>query len=658
MRVMIPTFLASARERNGDEVASPAVDVVLKRFPTPDYVVVRSVGELGQHLPRLLGQPWLGLDTETSGLDATSDKLRLVQLAPVDGSAVVVDVRTLDPLALAPLFGRRGPKLIGHNLSFDLRFLGTVGLGCPPAERLFDTELVARLLGASGAPAPEGTYGLRSLVRRILGVELPKDQQTTFAARELSTDQLDYAARDAAAPLALAPLLNDQLTAAGLREAAVIELCCLPFMVWLDESGVALDADMWAELAHAALADKYRLELRLTELGRTGGIPGQLGDFRFSLVNWSAHAQVLKLLQHRGLDLQDANGKLSTDSHVLAGFLEDDPIVGVLLDHREADTRANRYGLDSLAKFLRADGRLHPDYHQLGTAVGRMSCTDPPVQGTPRGPKYRSAFHAPEGYVLVKADYNQIDLRVAAEWAPDDTLIRAYQEGADVHRLTASRVRGVDPSAVSSEDRQAAKATNFGFAYGMGIARLIDQARAEHGVTFTRAQAQQFRSGFFSLYRGIKAWHDRYCEPYGAETPIDIRVPSGRRRTGVRRFTEKLASSIQMQVSDGFKRGLAGLWRTREQLPSARPVLLVHDEVVVEVEQDAAEDAAEWLRAEMTAGMQHVLGRVPVVVETTVARDWGGTPLEAPICSLKGPVGVLVVVGIGTLLQRYVLPLT
>src|SRR5262249_1655468 len=148
-------------------------------------------------------------------------------------------------------------------------------------ERLFDTELMARLLGASGAPAPSGTYKLDHVVRRLLDLELPKDQQTTFGTRELSTNQLDYAARDAAAPLPVAELLNDQLITAGLREAALIELRCLPFMVWLNESGVALDAERWADLAETALADKYRLEQRLTELGGTGGMPGQIGDFRF-----------------------------------------------------------------------------------------------------------------------------------------------------------------------------------------------------------------------------------------------------------------------------------------------------------------------------------------------------------------------------------------
>jgi DNA polymerase-1 len=186
----------------------------------------------------------------------------------------------------------------------------------------------------------------------------------------------------------------------------------------------------------------------------------------------------------------------------------------------------------------------------------------------------------------------------------------------------------VNPAAVSAEDRQAAKAANFGLSYGMGTARFIAQARTEYGVTFTRAQAQAFRNGFFGLYRGVKAWHDRFREPYGTESTIDITVASGRRRLGVKRFTEKLPSPIQMQVSDGFKRGQAELWRTRGQVGGdVLPVVVAHDEVGVEVDHDHVEEAAEWLRAGMTAGMQTILSEVPVVFETTIGADWAGTPL-------------------------------
>jgi DNA polymerase I-like protein with 3'-5' exonuclease and polymerase domains len=619
---------------SGDVVPAPVVEVGLSSFPTPEYVVVQSAGELIEHWPRLLGQRWLGLDTETSGLDVVSDKVCLVQLAPADGSPVViVDTRAVDPQALAPLVeSEAGPVLVGHNRAFDLSMLYQASDGvlvCPSSRRLFDTELLERLLGASWAPAPRGTYSLQQVVQRYFNQHLPKEQQLSdFSARELNRDQLDYAARDAAAVLALAMPLRDAVVMAGMREVAKIEMACLPFMVWLSVSGAPLDVGRWTALADGAQTEQTRLELELTELAGTGGLMGAAGDFRFSTVNWGAPAQVLKLLQARGLDPRDGLGKPSTEADVLASLAEDDQIIDVLLRYRDANTRVDRYGMTWLAEWLRGDGRVHPDYHQLGTSVGRMSVSDPMIQGVPRGPRYRSAFRPLEGRVWIKGDYSQIDLRVIAEHAPDETLIRAYQRGEDVHRLTGGRVRGIDPAAVNAEDRQAAKAANFGLSYGMGSARFIAQARSEYGVTFTRAEAQEFRNGFFGLYRGIKAWHDRIREPYGEETPIDICVPSGRRRLGVKRFTEKLPSPIQMQVSDGFKRGLAELWRTRAQVGGDPKLAVVaHDEVGIEVDCDQAIEAAEWLRVGMTAGMQTILSQVPVVFETTIGQDWAGTPL-------------------------------
>jgi DNA polymerase-1 len=361
----------------------------------------------------------------------------------------------------------------------------------------------------------------------------------------------------------------------------------------------------------------------------TGGLMGTIDDLRFSTTNWGAPAQVLKLLQERGLDPRDGAGNASTEADVLAVLAEDDPIIDLLLRYREASTRVDRYGVAWIREWLRADGRVHPDYHQLGTTVGRMSVSDPMIQGVPRGPRYRSALRPAEGRCWIKGDYSQIDLRVIAEYAPDQTLIDAYQKGVDVHRLTGGRVRGVDPRQVSAEDRQAAKSANFGLSYGLGAVRFIAQARSEYGVSLTRSESEQFRAGFFGLYQGIRDWHNRVREPYGQETPTDIVVPSGRRRLGVKRFTEKLPSPIQMQVSDGFKRGLAELWQTRDQVGGeAKPVVVAHDEVGIEVDRDCAAEAAEWLRAGMTAGMETILGEVPVVFETTIGQDWAGTPIE------------------------------
>jgi DNA polymerase-1 len=640
MSVGLDEAVQAASGGDGGDVSDPATDEsseskiedVAGVFATPDYRLVRSAAELAHHLPRLLEARWLGLDTETTGLDALSDRLRLVQLAPEHGPVVVIDIGAVDPRALAPLFERRGPVLVGQHLEFDLGFLHRAGLPIPPGSRLFDTELCSRLLGASARPFGAGEHKLQELARRELGQELPKEEQTSDWSAELRPEQLSYAARDAAAVLALVPVLSRRVLEAGLKTAALIEADCLPFMIWLSQHGVALDVERWADVADAALLEQKRLEQRLTELGGTGGLPGGAGDFRYSTVNWASSKRVLNLLHARGLDPRTGNGRPSTEEDALLEAVDADPLIRVLLDYREAAKRAGAFGHGWLGRYVGADGRVHPDYHQLGASVGRMSASRPNVQQIPRGPHYRSAVVAPPGRVLVKADYSQIDLRVAADLAPDEVLLGAYESGVDVHRLTASRVRGVELDQVSAADRQAAKSTNFGFLYGMGVPRFRRQARSENGVDLSEADARRFRDGFLRAYPGIRAWHRRHdagTDVAGnyVETPIDVVVRSGRRRLAVSRYTEKLASPVQMTVSDGFKTALANLWQTREQVPSAFPVLVVHDEVVVEVDRDAAERAAEWLREQMTAGMRRWLDRVPVVVETTICRDWSGTPL-------------------------------
>jgi ribonuclease D len=252
--------------------------------------VVQSAGELTEHLPRLMEQRWVGFDTETTGLDVVSDKVCLVQLAPADGSPVViVDVRQVDVRALAPLFdAETGPVLIGHNLGFDLAMLHSSSGGAlvpPEPRRLFDTELLERLLLASWSTPPRGTYSLQQVVGRYLKQDLAKQQQLSDFSRELSREQLDYAARDAAAVNALAMPLREAIRTAGMLKVARIEMEALPFMVWLDVSGAPLDVNLWVAQADRVQTDQTRLELELTEMAGTGGLFGGGGDMRFSTTN-------------------------------------------------------------------------------------------------------------------------------------------------------------------------------------------------------------------------------------------------------------------------------------------------------------------------------------------------------------------------------------
>jgi DNA polymerase-1 len=252
-----------------------------------------------------------------------------------------------------------------------------------------------------------------------------------------------------------------------------------------------------------------------------------------------------------------------------------------------------------------------------------MSSADPCLQNIPRAPAYKACFRPPPGRLLVKADYSQIELRIAAELAPDPRMMEAFTRGEDLHELTARQVLGRDE--VTKSDRQAAKALNFGLLYGMGAQALRQHAAQNYGVQLSADEAEEARNRFFETYPGLRAWHRRQGNGKG-----ETRTILGRRRLDTSRYTERLNSPVQGSGADGLKAALALLWETRAQAPDAVPVLCVHDEIVVECDLSTAECTQEWLVDAMKRGMQTVLRKVPVEVEATICADWSGTPAVDP----------------------------
>jgi DNA polymerase-1 len=221
---------------------------------------------------------------------------------------------------------------------------------------------------------------------------------------------------------------------------------------------------------------------------------------------------------------------------------------------------------------------------------------------------------------LVKADYSQIELRIAAKLSGDKALLDAYQRGEDLHTRTARMVLGKRD--VTGEDRQLAKALNFGLLYGMGASRLREYARTGYGVELTEGQAKNYRAAFFGSYPGLAGWHRKAGA--SLQAAIETRTLAGRRRLNVQRFTERLNTPDQGTGADGLKAALALLWERRGQCPGAFPVLIVHDEIVVECAADQADAAAAWVKQAMLDGMAPLIDPVPVEVEVKIDQTWGG----------------------------------
>jgi DNA polymerase-1 len=421
---------------------------------------------------------------------------------------------------------------------------------------------------------------------------------------------LAYAAYDALLPLRLHAALAAKLADAGLTATADLEHKTLPAVAWMAGHGVAFDRDGWLSLADQARSEAERLEPGLHALAPERFTKDSVYPVAW---NFASAAQVKRLLAGLGIEVK------STGDAALADIDHPHPIVPLLREYRAATKRATTYGEDWL-KAGYADGRVYASWWQCGAQSGRMSCSAPNLQNLPRDPAYRRCFVAPPGRVLIKGDFSQIELRIAAKVAGEWAMIRAYQRGDDLHTLTARRLLGRQD--VSKADRQLAKAINFGLLFGMGAKRLRLYARASFGVELTPEEAGQYWQAFFDAYPVLRRWHKQAART--GEQPIDTRTRGGRRRLGVTRYTEKLNTPVQGTAADGVKKALALLWQRRGECPGAVPVLAVHDEIVVEVDADKADAAAAWLKRAMVEGMAPLVAPVPVEVEVTVAPTWAG----------------------------------
>jgi DNA polymerase-1 len=584
------------------------LELLQRNGTTAAYRYVRTITELSVVITAINGASSIALDTETTGLDPRADRARLLTLA-VDfqppryccqnNQPYILDAFAHD---LSPLFkALAGKTIIAHNAAFDLGFLARMGF--TPSGPVQDTYILSQLLHA-GTPTKKGFHGLDSCLERELGVKLDKaEQKSDWSAPELSEAQLSYAAGDVQHLPALYDSLKAKIKAAGMEKVADIEMRCLPALVWLAGAGVEFDSEAWTALAQKAEQETNRLAGQLEKIA-----PG---------INWNSHVQVKTAFAGLGVELADTqDGTLARVDH---------PAATLLRTYRSAKKLVSTYGLDFL-NYVQ-NGRAYCSWHQCGARTGRMSSSKPNLQNLPRNSAYRHCFIAPPGRVLVKADYSQIELRIAAKISGDRAMLQAYRDGLDLHTLTAQRL--LNKSTVSKQDRQLAKSANFGLLYGQGAPGYQRYARSSYGVELTKEQAAKLRDGFFAAYPGLARWHQQiHCDNWQRRvkgSPSETRTLIGRRVLTKPDlwFGPRANFMIQGSGGDGLKTALALLWERREQVPGAFPVLVVHDEIVVECDAGQAKAVAKGLRQAMLDGMQPLIEPVPVDVEVKIGRTWG-----------------------------------
>jgi DNA polymerase I len=320
-------------------------------------------------------------------------------------------------------------------------------------------------------------------------------------------------------------------------------------------------------------------------------------------------------------------GQPSTAEDVLEELAASYPLPRIILDYRALAKLKSTY-TDKLPELVDAKtGRIHTSYHQAVAQTGRLSSADPNLQNIPirraEGRRIRQAFIAPQGYVLMAADYSQIELRIMAHLSGDEGLLAAFAEDRDVHQATASEVFGVPLDAVTGDQRRTAKTINFGLIYGMSPFGLARQLGIDRG------SAQRYVERYFARYPGVKRFMDEtrvsaretgYVETvYGRRLYLpDIRSGNAAQR----QYAERSAINAPMQgtAADIIKRAMIGVdaWCQREDAP-ARLIMQVHDELVLEVREDATESVSAEIRARMTGAGEL---RVPLRVDIGFGANW------------------------------------
>ena len=296
----------------------------------------------------------------------------------------------------------------------------------------------------------------------------------------------------------------------------------------------------------------------------------------------------------------------STDADTLEKLKKDSPMVANVLEYRKYSKLKSTY-CDGLIKTIAPDGRIHTTFNQMVTATGRLSSQDPNLQNIPirtkDGEKIRRAFVAKEGCTLIDADYSQIELRILAHISNDERMKAAFNEGRDIHAITASQVFGVPLEEVTAEQRRRAKAVNFGIVYGISAFALSEDI----GVFVS--EAQSYIDGYFRAYSGVKDYMDSIRE--SAKEQGCVRTIFGRKRDlpelkssnhNIRAFGERVALNMPIQgaAADIMKIAMIRVWkRLKEEGLESRLLVQVHDELLLEAPEIEAEQAAEILKQEM-----------------------------------------------------------
>jgi DNA polymerase I len=560
-----------------------------------------------------------------AALDPNRARVRTLQLYGGGKEIAVIDLFQAGYGVLARIGDMR---IVGHNAQFELKHLQH--LGVEPAE-VHCTMQACRLLYGRH-------LGLATAAEAMLGVTLDKAQQTSdWSVERLTDDQIRYAALDAWACHRIAAKTLRNLD----RQASAysIQTGCLPAVARMETAGVAFEKaahgrliDAWRQervAAAAAFVEACR-ESGLDDLTETPKTPAEVERLLQTLLTSEQLATWLRT---------EKSGKLSTRRSELLRVAQDYPPIARLIDAYKIDKLSNSFGPSLAAKVSPVTNRIHASYNVAATASGRASCSGPNLQQMPgdrSDPRVRRLFIAPPGRRIIAADYALMELRYAAWRSRDVTMLEAFENGVDLHALTASRLLNKPVDEVTKQERHAAKPVNFGSIYGMGKDGLVKSAWDNYRLLLTPMQAESQLVVFDNTYLGFVTWrsqHSALCKATGVIwIGADAAGGAGRiyRREwmplGKSFYTRSANFPVQGGTADISMNALALVdERLFEAGLDAFPVLWVHDEIALESREDHSEQAVAILRDAMVETFRDACPGVPLrgCVDVHIAASWG-----------------------------------
>ncbi|WP_193158511.1 DNA polymerase I [Serratia marcescens] len=596
------------------------------------YVTILDEATFTDWLARLKKADVFAFDTETDGLDTLTANLIGLSFAIAPGEAAYLPVahdyldappqldRAYVLEALKPLLEDDKALKVGQNLKFDMSLLARYGIEMRGIA--YDTMLESYVLDSVG-----GRHDMDSLADRYLGhktitfEEIAGKGKNQLTFNQIALEQAaPYAAEDADVTLQLHLAMWPQLkqSAELLTVFNEIEMPLVPVLSHIERTGVLIDPAILS-------AHSQELAKRLAELEAQAH---ELAEEPFNLASTKQLQAILYEKQKLPVLKKTPGGAPSTNEEVLAELALDYPLPKVILEYRGLAKLKTTY-TDKLPLMINpVSGRVHTSYHQAVTATGRLSSSDPNLQNIPvrndEGRRIRQAFIAPEGYRIVAADYSQIELRIMAHLSQDEGLLKAFAEGKDIHRATASEVFGVPLDKVTGEQRRSAKAINFGLIYGMSAFGLARQ------LGIPRGEAQRYMDLYFERYPGVLDYMERtrqQASEQGYVSTLDGRrlyLPDVRSSNAMRRkAAERAAINAPMQgtAADIIKRAMIEVdaWLQGQEKPLVRAIMQVHDELVFEVHESVIEEASQRIRQLMEGSMTLA---VPLKVDVGVGMNW------------------------------------